>query len=374
MAFCVIAKTIGLFFLFFSPTFQENGYFCTENGMKTVVKASSMEDSVRLLVDWYEYHRRPLPWRETRDAYAIWVSEIILQQTRVAQGLAYYRRFLDAFPTLESLAAADEEAVLRLWQGLGYYSRARNMHAAARQMVAGGGFPRTAEGIRNIKGVGDYTAAAIGSFAFDLPLAAVDGNVMRVLSRLYAIDTPIDSTTGRRQLKELAQSLLPTDAAAIFNQAMMEFGALQCVPSSPDCAVCPLAEKCLALAEGRVGELPVKGHRTKVRDRWLHYFLVETTDGDGRPAIYLHKRSEGDIWCGLYELPVRELDGEQEEPLLLPVRRVQHQLSHQLLHATLYRAEPGHPSLPSLDDCRLVPTAELDAYAMPRLMQLLMEE
>lgn len=374
MAFCVIAKTIGLFFLFFSPTFQENGYFCTENGMKTVVKASSMEDTVRLLVDWYECHRRPLPWRETRDAYAIWVSEIILQQTRVAQGLAYYRRFLDAFPTLESLAAADEEAVLRLWQGLGYYSRARNMHAAARQMVAGGGFPRTAEGIRNIKGVGDYTAAAIGSFAFDLPLAAVDGNVMRVLSRLYAIDTPIDSTTGRRQLKELAQSLLPADAAAVFNQAMMEFGALQCVPSSPDCTVCPLAEKCLALAEGRVGELPVKGHRTKVRDRWLHYFLVETTDGDGRPAIYLHKRSEGDIWCGLYELPVRELDGEQEEPLLLPVRRVQHQLSHQLLHATLYRAEPGHPSLPSLDDCRLVPTAELDAYAMPRLMQLLMEE
>lgn len=201
------------------------------------------------ILSWYAAYGRDLPWRRTADPYAIWLSEIILQQTRIAQGQAYWERFMERFPTVEALAGASEDEVLRLWQGLGYYSRARNLHAAARQVAALGHFPDTLDGIKALKGVGDYTAAAIGSIAFGLPAAVVDGNVYRVLARHYGIATPVGSTAAKKEFSALAQSLLPADRPGDFNQGMMDFGALQCTPAAPLCPLCPLAGSCAALAK-----------------------------------------------------------------------------------------------------------------------------
>lgn len=326
-----------------------------------------MEDIAKRLIGWYEANKRSLPWRETTDPYAIWVSEVILQQTRVAQGLDYFVRFMQAFPDVGALASADEDEVLRVWQGLGYYSRARNMHAAARQIVAHGCFPQTYEEILNLKGVGAYTAAAVGSFAFGLPCAVVDGNVCRVVSRLFAIEEPVDVREGRRLVEGFAQALLPEGQSALFNQAVMEFGALQCVPSAPRCEVCPLADKCLALARGLVGALPRKSHRTKVADRYFHYFLID--DGG---SLYLRKRTSDDIWRGLYELPMKEVAADDAEEDSLPVKRVRHVLSHQVIHASLYRQKHDAP-LPPHKDWLVVPWGELDKYALPRLVQILLE-
>ena len=221
------------------------------------------------ILQWFQANGRTLPWRETRDPYAIWLSEIILQQTRIEQGRPYWQRFMQRWPTVEALANATEDEVLREWQGLGYYSRARNLHTAAQQVVAMGGFPTTLEGIKALKGVGDYTAAAIGSIAFDLPAAVVDGNVYRVLSRYFGIDTPINTTEGKKEFTALAQSLLATSQASAFNQAMMDFGAIQCTPQNPSCPSCPLAESCVALREGRIDELPVKQKTLKIKERQL---------------------------------------------------------------------------------------------------------
>ena len=337
------------------------------------------EEMAYALMSWYDGHKRVLPWRQTRDAYAVWISEIILQQTRVAQGYDYYLRFMKEFPTVAALAAADEDRVLRMWQGLGYYSRARNLHAAAKQVAAMGGFPRSYDGLRALKGVGDYTAAAIGSFSFDLPVAVVDGNVYRVLSRLFGIDEPIDTARGKKLFAELAAQLLPPAHSAHYNQAIMEFGALQCVPRGADCGVCPLAGCCAALAEGRVDELPVKKHRTKVTERHFHYCYVHDSE-----HLYLRKRTGDDIWRGLYELPLaeREMADESESVaewgLMLPEvtfgRRGgrKHVLSHQVIHATLYEAEVPSP-LPPCEDYIIIRKDELDNYALPRLILLLME-
>ena len=220
-----------------------------------------MSSFTETILAWYDACGRDLPWRRTRDPYAIWLSEIILQQTRIAQGRAYWERFMAAFPSVEALSAASEDEVLRLWQGLGYYSRARNLHAAARQIVALGHFPDTLEGIRALKGVGDYTAAAIGSIAFGLPAAVVDGNVYRVLARHFGIATPVGSTAARKEFTALAQSLLPPDRPGDFNQGMMDFGALQCTPAAPACLLCPLAASCAALAAGATVELCGNGAR-----------------------------------------------------------------------------------------------------------------
>ena len=223
----------------------------------------------RILLDWYAEHKRELPWRETKDPYRIWISEIILQQTRVAQGYEYFQRFVERFPDLVALAEADEDEVMKYWQGLGYYSRARNLHAAARSM--NGVFPRTYEGVRALKGVGDYTAAAICSIAYDMPYAVVDGNVYRVLSRYFGVETPIDSTQGKKLFASLAQEMLDEKHAALYNQAIMDFGAIQCTPQSPSCMFCPLADSCSALATGKVNLLPVKQHKTKTTDRYFTY-------------------------------------------------------------------------------------------------------
>lgn len=334
------------------------------------------------LLGWYDDHARTLPWRETREGYRIWLSEIILQQTRVEQGMAYYLRFVERFPTVRDLAEASEDEVLKLWQGLGYYSRARNLHAAARSIVArhNGVFPSTYDEIRSLRGVGPYTAAAIASLAYDLPYAVVDGNVYRVLARLFDIETPIDTTPGQRTFATLAQELMPTDRAAAHNQAMMEFGALHCTPTSPRCDACPLAERCQALANRTVAERPTKQGRTKIRDRYLNYLHLT----DGRHTL-LHRRTEGDIWAGLYEFPLiettspcdfLELSQTERFAALLgnrpyTVRKITpmatHQLSHQRLHATFYLLELSE--LPSAEGVIIVPHNELDRYAIPRLIE-----
>ena len=319
------------------------------------------------LLEWFQENRRDLPWRQTRDPYAIWLSEIILQQTQVKQGWAYWQRFMHRWPTVEALAAATEDEVLREWQGLGYYSRARNLHYAARQIVERGGFPTTIEEIKQLKGVGDYTAAAIGSIAFDLPAAVVDGNVYRVLSRYFGVDTPINTTEGKKLFAAMAQELLPKangqKLTADYNQAIMDFGAIQCTPQSPECGVCPLMESCEAFRTNRIAELPVKQKTLKIRERHLIYIYVRYK---GQTAI--HRRGPGDIWQGLWEpLQTDELPCDA----VLLRQDVKHVLTHRVLYADFYLWEPDEkPALPP--DYIWIPEADIDNYALPRLIEILL--
>jgi len=339
------------------------------------------------LIKWFRENGRELPWRQTRDPYAIWLSEIILQQTRIEQGRPYWERFMRRWPTVEALAAATEDEVLREWQGLGYYSRARNLHAAARQIVAAGGFPTTLEGIKALKGVGDYTAAAIGSFAFHLPAAVVDGNVYRVLSRHFGISTPINTTEGKKTFAALAQNLLlpalnrEGEGAGLYNQAIMDFGALQCTPQSPRCLSCPLMETCTAFREGRVGQYPVKLKKLTVTERRLTYIYIRY---NGETAI--HRRPAGDIWQGLYEPLVMDngqwtIDNWAAQNnfqfsnfnFQLLASQVKHVLTHRILYADFYLWEPTErPSLP--DDYFWIPEQDIDHYAVPRLIEILLEQ
>lgn len=335
------------------------------------------------LLEWFRKNARDLPWRHTTDPYAIWLSEIILQQTRIQQGLAYWERFMKRWPSVEALAAATEDEVLREWQGLGYYSRARNLHHAAKQIVALGSFPTTLEDIKKLKGVGDYTAAAIASFAFGLPAAVVDGNVYRVLSRYFGIDTPINTTEGKKVFAVLAQDLLPItqhqslslkgelEGASAYNQAIMDFGALQCTPQSPDCMGCPLMESCEAFRSGRVGELPVKLKTLKVKERHLIYIYIRC---NGETAI--RRRGPGDIWQGLWE-PVAPSDlspdGEVMQHARCLKKNVKHVLTHQVLYADFYLLETeNRPVLP--DDYIWIKESELDDYAKPRLIEILLQK
>jgi A/G-specific adenine glycosylase len=269
------------------------------------------------------------------------------------------------WPTVEALAQASEDEVLREWQGLGYYSRARNLHEAAKQIVEMGGFPKTVEGIKRLKGVGDYTAAAIGSIAFNLPAAVVDGNVYRVLARHYGIETPINTTEGKKVFTALANSLLPANEASAFNQAMMDFGAVQCTPVNPQCTVCPLQETCVALHEGKTASLPVKRKTLKVQERHLIYIYVRH---QGKTAI--HRRAAGDIWQGLYEPWLTEA----VPPGAILLRQgVKHVLTHRILYADFYLWEPAEqPQLP--DDYFWIPETDIDQYGVPRLIELLLEE
>ena len=317
------------------------------------------------IIDWYAACGRDLPWRRTRDPYAVWLSEIILQQTRVAQGRAYWERFLERFPTVEDLAAASEDEVMRLWQGLGYYSRARNLHTAAKQVVSIGGFPSTLEGIRGLKGVGDYTAAAIGSIAFGLPAAVVDGNVYRVLARYFGIATPVGTTAAKKEFTELANRLLPPENPAAFNQGMMDFGATCCTPVNPACLTCPLQPSCQAFKTGRVELLPVKKEASKPVERHLTYVYVRV---DGQIAI--HRRGPGDIWQGLWEPWITD---EVSSDARLIAKDFKHQLTHRTILADFWLWEPSaRPSLP--DGYLWIEEAELDAYAKPRLFERLLEK
>ena len=337
----------------------------------------------RIILQWYSENARDLPWRRTRDPYAVWLSEIILQQTRIAQGTAYWHRFMDRFHTVKDLADASEDEVLRLWEGLGYYSRARNLHAAARQIVADRGFPDTLEGIRKLKGVGDYTAAAIGSICFDLPAAVVDGNVYRVLARHFGLTTPVGTTEAKKEFTKLANQLLPADSPAQFNQGMMDFGALQCTPQNPDCLTCPLQATCNAFRTGRVEILPVKKPAVKVQERHFSYIYVRF---NGYTAI--RKRGPGDIWQGLYEplvvtsptaegnyfsvrCPKNQFPSAIAKPTLIR-KGVKHQLTHRTLLTDFYLWEPDvRPELP--DGYIWIKETELDRYAKPRLFELLLE-
>ncbi|WP_423128320.1 A/G-specific adenine glycosylase [Gaoshiqia sp. Z1-71] len=267
------------------------------------------------LLRWYKQNKRPLPWRETRDPYRVWLSEIIMQQTRIDQGLAYYRKFVENFPALTDFAMADEDTILKLWQGLGYYSRARNMHHTAKTIAANheGIFPDNYTALLKLKGIGEYTAAAIASIAFKQPHAAVDGNVYRVLSRLYGIDTPVDSSQGKKEFRELANRLLDRKNPGDHNQALMEFGALLCTPRNPDCPDCPFKNRCVAHQSGLTDKLPAKAGKQKIRLRYFNYLLICSGDD-----IYLNKRTGNDIWKNLYEFPLIEHDRKTEPAELGP--------------------------------------------------------
>ena len=302
----------------------------------------------QLLINWYQDHQRKLPWRNTNDPYKIWLSEIILQQTRVDQGMAYYFRFLDKFPKVEDLAKADEQLVLRLWQGLGYYSRARNLHKTAQIIVRDfqGKFPANYKLLLDLKGVGDYTASAIASHAFGLPHAVVDGNVYRFLSRYYLIEEPIDTGKGQKYFKKVAQEILDKQNPGLHNQAVMEFGALQCKPKNPDCSNCPFIDTCLAFAKKKIDSLPFKKIKTKVRNRFFNYFIIQ----DALGKIMLKQRTEKDVWQNLYDFPLLETEAELSESDIIKTKAIQnffnfsdftiqnispvqiHLLSHQKLH------------------------------------------
>ena len=330
-----------------------------------------------LLLAWYQQNKRDLPWRHTRDPYKIWLCEIIMQQTRVVQGLAYYNRFVSTYPTPLALARASEDEVLKLWQGLGYYSRARNLHAAAKSM--NGVFPPTYEGVRALKGVGDYTAAAICSIAYNLPYAVVDGNVYRVLARVFGISTPIDSTSGKKQFTQLAQKLLDKQNPGDYNQALMDFGALVCTPQAPQCATCPLAKQCYAFQKGVQEKLPVKEQKTKVSTRYFHYIYVV----QGKNT-WLHKRGAGDVWQNLYEPPLVETATTVlKSPLLkkwfgaarvqaVSTGPVKHVLSHQIIYAYIYKVEVNS-SRPVPEGFIKVPFKNLSRYAVSRLVQKLLD-
>lgn len=331
------------------------------------------------LIAWYKKNKRDLPWRNINDPYKIWLSEIILQQTQVVQGLNYYIKFTETFPTVLDLANAPEDKVMRLWQGLGYYSRARNLHAAAKTIKLNhkGKFPSTYESIKELKGVGDYTAAAVSSFAFNLPYAVVDGNVYRVLSRLFSIDTPINSTQGKKDFQLLANELLNHKQPGLHNSAIMEFGALWCKPQNPKCEDCPLQSQCLALQNKTVAVLPVKDKKIKIKNRYLHYFVFNYKNN-----VYIQKRTEKDIWQNLYEFYLIEtaaaIDAElilKEKSLNLLAKKMdvisviptkKHILSHQHLYATFYEINVSEPIISK--SLIKVKREKLNDFGLPQLI------
>lgn len=342
-------------------------------------------DFSRTLQHWYAHFGRTLPWRGIDNPYHIWLSEIILQQTRVEQGRAYYERFTQLFPTVSELAAATEQEVLTAWQGLGYYSRARNLHKAAKLIAASGKFPADYASLRALPGVGDYTAAAVASLAYGLPCAVVDGNVYRVLSRFYGINTPIDTTAGKREFKALADELLDCKNSAAHNQALMDFGAMVCTPRSPKCAECPLHDGCAMVADACNPEsYPFKARTTKVCVRHFTYVFVRF---DGK--ILLHRRGAGDIWEGLYEPMLFESDKPMDfsnlQQILCdrlavkPQKKVfnriatelRHQLTHRLILAEAYTAMLADAPKVLPEDCLWVEIDELHKYPIPRLVERL---
>ena len=334
----------------------------------------------KILTFWYLENKRDLPWRKTKDPYVIWLSEIILQQTRVAQGLPYFLRFIEQFPTVSKLANASEEEILKLWQGLGYYSRARNLHAASKMVVGefNGKFPNTYNDLIQLKGVGVYTASAIASFSNNEPVAVVDGNVYRVLARIYGVFTPINSPEGEKEFKKLADSLLSKENPAEHNQAIMEFGALACTPKKSSCETCPFNKECYAYLNNVVDQLPVKIKKLKIRKRYFTFILVR-----GGKSLLIQKRSEKDIWQHLYQFPLIESDagltsaeakeeitrlGIQGENLRLLTRFVKpHKLSHQHIFADFYEIEAT--DFDKIDTSYVeIPFATMDDYPVPVLI------
>ena len=331
-----------------------------------------------ILLQWYTLNKRELPWRNTHNPYFIWLSEIILQQTRVEQGLPYYLKFIKAFPRITDLAKAKEDQVLKLWQGLGYYSRARNLHYSAKYIAQyyHGIFPKKYNDILNLKGVGTYTAAAIASFSFRLPYAVVDGNVIRVLSRVFGIDTSFDSTLGKKKYQDLAQDLLNKKNPTENNQAIMEFGAVQCIPKSPKCSSCPFISDCVAYNTNSIDKFPVRSKTIKVKKRFLNYLLIQNEN-----AVILGKRNEG-IWKGLYEFPFIEYSNKKSEKAVVSsdewieffkntnykIESVSdefiHKLSHQHIYAKFWTV---NIEVFELEKYSFVRNAKLKNYPVSRL-------
>lgn len=332
----------------------------------------------RKILDWYQENKRQLPWRQTSDPYKIWLSEILLQQTRVAQGLPYYNKFISHFPTVFDLAGADEETVLKLWQGLGYYSRARNLHATAKIVVEefGGKFPDNYSELIKLKGVGDYTASAIASISFGRPEPVVDGNVYRVLARYFGVDQPIDSPKGARYFKEMAQEIMDREHIRDYNQGLMEFGALHCTPKNPQCTSCPLNDSCQALQKGQIDVLPVKGNKTRVRERYLNYLFVKDPSGQ---TIFRKREGRG-IWQNLYEFPYVEAEKEIDSVALqkevtaslgvygvkdvirVNDQKIIHKLSHQHLNVNFWLVNIAR----ELEDGKKI--SSLQEYPVPVLI------
>ena len=347
------------------------------------------------LIHWYLQNKRELPWRQTKDPYRIWLSEIILQQTRVEQGMPYYFNFVETYPDVKALADAPEDDVLKLWQGLGYYSRARNLHATAKKVAYEykGVFPDTYKELKKLKGVGDYTASAIASICFDEAAAVVDGNVYRMLSRIFGIDTPINSTPGAKEFKALAQELIDKKDPATFNQAIMEFGATQCKPKNPYCLHCPFSEHCIAFQQGKIADLPVKKGKIKVRDRFFNYLIFISPKG----KTVLQQREGKGIWRGLFDFPLvetendlREVDFrksvvafhiegketyvpftdlEVKEVILQQQDPIIHKLSHQKLHVKFWVVR-----LEETSSLQMIAFERLGDYAVPRVIDRFLED
>jgi A/G-specific adenine glycosylase len=336
------------------------------------------------IIEWYTQHQRDLPWRNTKDPYLIWLSEIMLQQTRVAQGLPYYLAFTKAFPKVENLAEATEENVLKLWQGLGYYSRARNLHATAKWVAHNqhGNFPTTKKDLLQLKGVGDYTASAVASFAFDEAVAVVDGNVNRVLSRYYGIDLPVNEKPGQELIKEKATLALDANKPALHNQAIMEFGALQCKPKNPYCNLCPLQNECVAFQQGKVDLFPIKIKKTKVQTRYLTYFVFQ----DANLQTLIQQRTGKGIWENLYEFPhleflnktsKKKIQEEFDRRYDMQIASIEkanpkpivHLLSHRKLIADFYIVTSQEiPQKAIQEHQKQVSLKQLEAYPVPVLI------
>lgn len=342
-----------------------------------------------LLSDWYRLHQRALPWRDTTDPYIIWVSEVILQQTRVRQGLEYFLRFIEKWPDVHALAQAEDDEVLKMWQGLGYYTRARNLMAGARQVVNefGGKVPSEYNELLKIKGIGRYTAAAIASIAFNKPIAVVDGNVLRVVSRLFAIKEPIDTPSGIRQVQQGAEALLDHANPGQHNQAMMEMGALVCLPRGPKCHICVIRYHCEAHKRNLQQHLPLKRPKNSVKVRWFNYFVIYLRQPGANEAIIIEKRQQDDIWKGLYHFPLiesqHELSPDDWPPSirhlldalgtwqLTNIQRAEpHLLSHQRIHATFYEiALQASVDFKLPNDLSLANAEQLNQKPFPRLIE-----
>ncbi|PKQ44680.1 A/G-specific adenine glycosylase [Confluentibacter flavum] len=292
---------------------------------------------LKTLISWYSNNKRELPWRQTTNPYYIWLSEIILQQTQIVQGQPYYEAFIKEFPSIFHLASAQESQVLKLWQGLGYYSRARNLHATAKYIVdeLNGVFPNTYKELLKLKGVGDYTASAIASICFNEPMAVVDGNVYRVLSRYFGINTPINSSNGAKAFKQLAQQLIDKNNPAEYNQAIMEFGAVQCKPQNPNCSVCPFQNSCVALQNNRISELPVKIKAAKAKKKCFNFLVLVSEDN----KTVLEKRNGKGIWQNLYQFPLIETQQEKNYEDLLPLVKEHHLLKEIPFELTQYNED-----------------------------------
>jgi A/G-specific adenine glycosylase len=329
------------------------------------------------IISWYHQNKRELPWRDTKDPYKIWLSEIILQQTRVEQGKPYYYAFVEKFPKVEDLANAHQDEVLKLWQGLGYYSRARNLHFAAQQVLNdfNGVFPDNYNDLIKLKGVGEYTAAAIASFAFNENKAVVDGNVYRVLARFLGIETPIDSSQGKKEFQIAANELIDEKQPANFNQAIMEFGAMQCVPASPNCENCPLAETCFAFNNNKISELPFKEKKIKQKHRYFNYFIISDVEN-----IIIQKRGASDIWENLFELPLLETAQKIEDlsifkthfnttKNIVPLFELKHILTHRIINSVFYKIDLENlKDFNLIEKQQLVKMEELNTFAFPKLI------